>query len=32
MYIRGYWLNKDGEICMLDAFLEEVALAMKYLK
>lgn len=32
MYIRGYWLNKDGEICMPDAFLEEVALAMKYLK
>ena len=32
MYIRREWLDENGEIYIPDDFLEEVALAMKYLK
>lgn len=32
MYIRREWLDENGEIYIPDAFLEEVTLAMKYLK
>lgn len=32
MYIRREWLDENGEIYIPDDFLEEVTLAMKYLK